>query len=132
MPRLSVILATLAAVAATPALAAPVYITVPGGSYVYEGTTLPPSGPDTPIFPPPQIGAPFDPAAAAANAMQHVPWAHHTRVSLAGNTNLVRALARAGDSLSAHWEKCQAQFASYNLADDTYIDSDGLPRNCPI
>ena len=74
MSRLSVILATAAALAVTPVLAAPVYITVPGGSYVYEGTTLSPSGPDVPIFPSPPIGAPFDPAGAAIASMQSVPW----------------------------------------------------------
>ena len=132
MSRLSVILATAAAVAATPAFAAPLYITVPGGNYVYEGTELPPNGPDVYVFPPPEIGAPFDPAGAAANAMQHVPWAQHTRVSLADNANLVRTLARTNDSLAMHWTKCQARYPTYNLADDTYTDGNGLPQNCRI
>src|SRR6476660_9438362 len=122
MSRLSVIIATLAAIAATPALAAPVYITVPGDSYVYEGTMLPPSGPDVPIFPPPQIGAPFDPAGAAIAAMQHVPWAHRTHSDYADNAVLIRTLSRTGDSLAAHWAKCQARYATYNLTDDTYTD----------
>jgi len=31
-----------------------------------------------------------------------------------------------------HWAKCQARYATYNLADDTYTDSSGLPQNCRI
>ena len=132
MSRLSVILATAAALAVTPVLAAPVYVTVPGGSYVYEGTTLSPSGPDVPIFPSPPIGAPFDPAGAAIASMQSVSWAHRTHLDYSDNAVLIRTLARTGDSLAAHWAKCQARYATYNLADDTYTDSSGLPQNCRI
>jgi hypothetical protein len=132
MSRLSVILATVVAATATPVLAAPVIITVPGGNYVYEGTELPPSGPDVDVFPPPAIGAPFDPAQAAVNAMQHVPWAHRAHLDYADNAVLIRTLARTGDSLAMHWAKCQARYVTYNLADDTYTDSSGLPQNCRI
>ena len=130
MSRLSVILAAIVASAATPVLAAPVIITVPGGNYVYEGTELPPPRPDVDIFPPPAIGAPFDPAQAAISAMQHVPWAHRTHLDYGDNAVLIRTLARTGDSFAEHWAKCQARYATYNLADDTYIDSSGLPQNC--
>src|SRR3569623_1911748 len=130
MSRLSVILAAIVASAATPVLAAPVIITVPGGNYVYEGTELPPPRPDVDIFPPPANGAPFDPAQAAISAMQHVPWAHRTHLDYGDNAVLIRTLARTGDSFAEHWAKCQARYATYNLADDTYIDSSGLPQNC--
>ena len=132
MSRLSVILATTVALIASPVLAAPLIITVPGGNYVYEGTDLPPRGPDVDIFPPPAIGAPFDPAQAAINAMQHVPWAHRTHLDYADNAVLIRTLSRTGASLAEHWAKCQARYATYNLADDTYTDSHGLPQNCRI
>ena len=130
-------LATLAAVAvlaasAVPALAAPVHITIPGDAYVYEGTTLPPSTDNAPVFQPPGLNIPFDPAQAAIASMQFVPWAHQNRASLADNGSLIRTLARTGESFSEHWSRCEARYASYSVADNTYLDADGVLRNCGI
>ena len=128
---------TLAAVLALvalplPAFAAPVYITVPGGGYVYEGTELPPSTDTAPIFQPPGINLPFDPAQAANASMQTVPWAHRNTPELADNGALIRTLARTGDSFAEHWSRCEARYASYSVADNTYLDAGGVPRNCEL
>jgi hypothetical protein len=124
--------AAAVSISAAPALAAPVHITIPGDAYVYEGTTLPPATDNAPVFQPPGLNLPFDPAQAALAAMQFVPWAHENRASLADNGSLIRTLARTGESFSEHWSRCEARYASYSVADNTYLDAAGVPRNCGI
>lgn len=111
------------------AFAQPVHITVPGG---YYEPPLPPSQSyDYYAVQPPGFLLPFDPAGAAQNALAAVPWAHHVRVDYATSSpTLASTIARTGDSLSAHWIKCQARYSSYNLVNDTYVDRDGVPHYC--
>jgi hypothetical protein len=131
MSRLAMTLLGAAAFASTalPVFAQPLVITVPGGTPVYESPVLPPSSPYPLVSPPPPIGGRFDPAQAAINAMATVPWARHAATS-GPNPVLVETLLRTGDSFAEHWARCQAQYGSYSIADDTYLDAAGIPRAC--
>lgn len=126
---LAVLVATVAVVG--PAVAQPLQIVVPGGSYFsYPDDDVPNfnSSPDVFRAPVDPSGR-FDPAQAAINAL------HHSRFWLRGSMfNVDRAvtLNATGDSILEHQLKCQAVYASYDLASDTYIGSNGIPRPCRL
>jgi hypothetical protein len=119
-------LAGLILAAGSPASAQPLDITVPGG-------TIEP----TPFAPSERVVRPsrlfdyhldfdmrFDPAEAALDSQFYV----RTLPSV----NPVRAavLERHGTSLAEHQLRCQSLHPSYDLVSDTYLDADGIPRNC--
>jgi hypothetical protein len=127
---LSVAVLVAALGVAGPAVAQPLEIVVPGGSYF-------PSDDDGPSFNnnPDIYRAPidpagrFDPGQAAINAL------HHSHFWLRGSSfNLDRAvtLNATGDSILEHQLKCQAAYASYDMASDTYLGSNGIPRPCRL
>ena len=132
LPLLAAALA-LSALAALPATAAPVHITVPGST-------------PAPIFHGPSYSdqydfwgndylfmnqGPFDPGRAATDALQHVPWANHNYVqSISDET--AWTLLQTGDSFASHMIKCQRAYRTYSLVDDSYLDHRGIPRNCRL
>lgn len=123
-------LAALAAIsvatASAPATAQPIEITVPGGTV--EPAPLAPS--DRVVLPSRlfdyhlEFDNRFDPGRAALDAQPVV----RTGPSI----NPVRAvvLNRNRLSLAEHQLLCQSLHPTYELVSDTYLDADGIPRNC--
>jgi hypothetical protein len=76
-------------------------------------------------------GGNFDPAAAAINALN----ASHFYLPRGRSMfNLDRAMTlnRTGESLAEHQLICLAAYDNYDLASDTYIGPDGVPRPCRL
>jgi hypothetical protein len=115
---------------AAPAVAQSLNIIVPGGTYGGFEDEPPTFNNNPDIYRAPiDPSSRFDPAQAAINAI------HHSRFWLRGSMfNLDRAvtLNATGDSLLEHQLKCQAAYATYDLASDTYIGSHGIPRPCRL
>lgn len=129
LPVLAVALAALAA----PAAAQPIDITVP---YYGPGDTY--DGPRPFYNDDYNYGAPtwddpgrFDPAAAAINAL-NISHFNTPRGRSSINYNRAITLNATGDSILEHQLKCQAAYASYDLASDTYLGSHGIPRPCRL
>jgi hypothetical protein len=113
-----------------PAMAQPLTIVVPGGSYFAVPDDTPSFNNSPNIYRAPLDPAGrFDPGQAAINAI------HHSNFWLRGssfNYNRMVTLNATGDSLLEHQMKCQAAYPSYDLASDTYIGSHGIPRPCRL
>ncbi|HEX4298461.1 MAG TPA: hypothetical protein VHZ56_10610 [Devosia sp.] len=123
-------LAAACALWTLPALAAPVHITVPGGTFDY-------SSPSSPYFVDPldnysiySPDQPYDPVEAAVERNVIVLHQYHTAQPL--NPELAAALIRNGESYSQHWARCAAHYATYELAGDTYVDGRGVPQPCRL
>jgi hypothetical protein len=71
----------------------------------------------------------FDPANAAINAL-NVSNFYLPRGRSPFNFDRAATLNRTGESLAEHQLRCQALYDSYDLASDTYIASNGIPRPC--
>ncbi|HHY51008.1 MAG TPA: BA14K family protein [Alphaproteobacteria bacterium] len=131
MKSLLPVVALVAGIAAvTPALAQPLDITVRGGSIIEDN---PPRLHDdsfivrTPVDP----GFRFDPGQAAINALA-VSHFYPPRGFSPLNIDRAITLNATGDSILEHQLKCQAAYPSYDLASDTYISSNGIPRPCRL
>jgi hypothetical protein len=74
-------------------------------------------------------GQNFDPAAAAINAL-NVSNFYLPRGRSPFNFDRAATLNRTGESLAEHQLRCQAIYDSYDLASDTYIARNGIPRPC--
>ena len=121
-----------AALIIAPAIAAPLIITVPGGERFGEN---PPESPfydySVPLLSAPLPGGQFDPVAAAIQGDLSV--RHPVRnYGPLWPASLGETLIRTGDSISQHWLKCQARYASYNLVSDTYDTRSGRPAPCRL
>jgi hypothetical protein len=122
------IIAGLASVA--PVYAQPLDITVYGGSTYYDPT---PRYHDdnyvvrTPVTP----GGRFDPGQAAINGLivSHF-WSQPGHSTF--NVDRAITLNATGDSILEHQLKCQAAYPSYDLASDTYLTRNGIPRPCRL
>jgi hypothetical protein len=123
--------AALAAISAlvgvtTPASAQPIEITVPGGAV--EPAPLVPS--DRVVLPSRlfdyhlEFDNRFDPGRAAIDAQPLV------RTGLSINPVRTVVLNRNRLSLAEHQLLCQSLYPSYEPVSDTYLDLDGIPRNC--
>ena len=73
----------------------------------------------------------FDPAAAAINAL-NISRLHPPRGGSAFNIDRAITLNATGDSILEHQLRCQAAYPSYDLASDTYLGANGIPRPCRI
>jgi hypothetical protein len=126
----AVLVALVGFIAAAPPAAAQTEITVFGGQvddpdffprpvynddYIYGTNRFP--------------GQNFDPAAAAINAL-NVSNFYLPRGRSPFNFERAATLNRTGESLAEHQLICQAIYDSYDLASDTYIGADGVPRPC--
>lgn len=115
-----------ALVAATPASAQPIEITVPGGAV--EPAPLAPS--DRVILRSRlfdyhlEFDNRFDPGRAALDALPVV------RTGLSINPVRAVVLNRNGLSLAEHQLRCQSLHPTYEPVSDTYLGADGIPRNC--
>lgn len=142
MSRLPILLVAAALAACTPAPAAPLIITVPGGTPLPDPT--PPrhyvfgadNDPDARAIlwndyrTPDRLGGAFDGARAALDAEAI---AHPTvRFRQEWNGALAATLLRTGDSFAGHWLKCQRVYTSYDLVTDTYAGPHGLPTPCGL
>ena len=140
MLRLPSALLIVAALAATPVLAQPLRITVPGGSplpdptlqrhYVFGFDNDPTARAIlwNDYRTPDRFGGPFNGARAAADAAAI---AHPTvRFRQPWNFDTAATLIRTGDSFAEHWLRCQHAFASYDLVTDSYPGPDGIPQPC--
>jgi hypothetical protein len=74
-------------------------------------------------------GQNFDPAAAAINAL-NVSNFYLPRGRSPFNFDRAATLNRTGESLAEHQLRCQALYDSYDLASDTYLAGNGIPRPC--
>jgi hypothetical protein len=74
-------------------------------------------------------GQNFDPANAAINAL-NVSNFYLPRGRSPFNLERAATLNRTGESLAEHQLRCQAIYDSYDLASDTYIAANGVPRPC--
>lgn len=116
--------------AAAPAAAQPLDIIVRGGAVVPD--TTPRDFPDrrivrTPITP----GGNFDPAQASLNALavsNFYPAPGYVEI----NFDRAFTLNATGDSILEHQLKCQAAYASYDPASDTFIGANGIPQPCRL
>ena len=123
---LTVLTATVALAAVSPAFAQPLEIIVRGGTPSPLPTFLPdgdeyvygwPENPNNPNF---------DPAAMAINAWMVT----HPRLrTLPVNISLASRLAYSTGSWADHQIRCQARYATYDPISDTHIDN-GLPERC--
>lgn len=132
IPQLIVAIACSAALA-LPAAAQPLHITVPGGHHTYYYNHPYYSGysfffgyDDYHYFN--QPGDRFDPGTASMNALHAIHFNEHPRMNF--SQSLANSLARTGDSLAQHWEKCQSRYSTYDIVSDTYFDDYGMPRAC--
>jgi hypothetical protein len=129
---LPVLVLAMAAVAA-PVVAQPIDITVPyyGPGDSYDGPR--PFYNDDYVYGSRTWDDPgrFDPAAAAINALNI---SHFNVPRGRSNLNYNRAITlnATGDSILEHQLKCQAAYASYDLATDTYLSDHGIPRPCRL
>jgi hypothetical protein len=73
----------------------------------------------------------FDPAAAAINAL-NISHFNVPRGRSSFNVDRAITLNATGDSIATHQMKCQAAYASYDLASDTYLTDNGIPRPCRL
>jgi hypothetical protein len=73
----------------------------------------------------------FDPAAAAINAL-NVSNFYPRRGHSVLNIDRAITLNASGESIATHQLRCQAAHPSYDLASDTYLGSDGIPRPCRL
>lgn len=126
---LTVLTATLALT--VPALAQPVDITVPFG----PGSS-PDSAPrlfydDDYVYGTPFNPHYFDPAAAAINAL-NISHFYPPRGHRSLNIDRAITLNATGDSIAEHQARCQAAYPSYDLASDTYLAANGIPRPCRL
>lgn len=115
---------------ATPAVAQPLEILVPGG--IVMPNSVSPNFPDrrivrTPVTP----GGSFDPAQASLNALA-VSNFYPAPGFVSINYDRALTLNAMGTSILEHQLRCQATYASYDLASDTYIGENGLPRPCRL
>ena len=123
---------TVAAIGAlaTPALAQPLDIVVPGGSLVPNSVS--PDFPDrrivrTPVTP----NGNFDPAQASINALA-VSKFYPPNGFVSINYDRALTLNATGSSILEHQLRCQATYATYDRATDTYLGENGLPRPCRL
>ena len=122
------LIAALGAVA--PAAAQPLDIIVGGGTIVPDST--PRDFPDrrvvrTPVTP----GGNFDPAQASLNALaisNFYPAPGYVSI----NYDRAYTLNATGDSILEHQLKCQAAYATYDPATDTYVGAYGIPQPCRL
>jgi hypothetical protein len=123
---------TAAAIGATamPAVAQPLDIIVPGGLTLPQGLNS--DFPDrrivrTPVTP----GGNFDPGQASINALA-ISKFYPPRNFNSFNWDRALTLNATGGSLLEHQLLCQATYVTYELASDTYIGGDGIPRPCRL
>lgn len=117
-------------VTAAPALAQPLDILVPGGVFLPDPT--PPDFPDrrivrTPVTP----NGNFDPAQASLNALA-ISNFYPPRNFTSFNYDRALTLNATGTSILEHQLRCQAAYPTYDLASDTYLGGNGLPRPCRL
>lgn len=113
-----------------PALAQPLDIIVPGGTLFLD--RAPGDFPDrrivrTPVTP----GGNFDPAQASLNALaisNFYPPPGYVSI----NFDRALTLNATGQSILEHQLRCQAAYATYDLASDTYLGDNGIPRPCRL
>jgi hypothetical protein len=131
---MKVLLTALTAIAvgffAAPAIAQPLEIIVPGGTIIPNSVA--PDFPDrrivrTPVTP----GGNFDPAQASLNALA-ISNFYPPRNFVSINYDRALTLNATGTSILEHQLRCQATYATYDLASDTYLGEDGLPRPCRL
>ncbi len=117
--------ALLTAALAAPAFAAPAHVVVHGAYPLY----VPPSYYDSygadlagDGFYGDPLSRYYDPAGAIPDTQYYGPPA----VDLV----LARTLDRTGDSVLGHILKCQARYATYSAASNTYFGRNGIPVAC--
>jgi len=130
LPAMAVILAAVPLSAVAQPLEIYVPYTGPGLYVPYDPATLPRfdfphdyvyGNPEYPSYPN------FDPAAAAINAELAI---HPRTRQLHLDYELADTLIRTGQTATQHYLRCQARYPTYDLASDTYLDSNGFPRRC--
>lgn len=127
-----VIVTLLALAAAPPAAAQPIEIVVPGGDVVPpDAAPQPVYGDDYVYGTPAERLRDFDPAAYAINALR-VSNFFPRRGHISLNADRAATLNATGQSLAEHQLRCQAAHPTYELASDTYIGPDGIPRPCRL
>lgn len=125
------IAAALVIGAAAPALAQ-VEIVVPGGTVEAPDTAPRPIYNDDYV-----VGTPadrlrdFDPEAYAINALR-VSNFFPRRGQVPFNVDRAVTLNATGESIAEHQLRCQAAYASYELASDTFLDANGIPQPCRL
>ncbi len=125
------IAAALVIASAPPALAQ-VEIVVPGGTVETPDTAPRPIYNDDYVY-----GTPadrlrdFDPAAYAINALR-ISNFFPRRGHVSFNIDRAVTLNESGESIAEHQIRCQAAYASYELASDTFLDANGIPRPCRL
>lgn len=115
---------------AMPAAAQPLDIVVPGGTLVPGAIS-----PDfydrrivrTPVTP----NGNFDPGRASINALA-ISKFYPPNGFVSINYDRALTLNATGSSMLEHQLRCQAAYATYDLATDTYLGDDGLPRPCRL
>lgn len=115
---------------AVPAAAQPLDIVVPGGTLV-PGAISPDFHDRRIVRTPVTPNGNFDPGQASINALA-ISKFYPPNGFVSINYDRALTLNATGSSMLEHQLRCQAAYATYDLATDTYLGDDGLPRPCRL
>lgn len=126
VPKALVALAVISV--AAPVSAQPLRITVTEPGLIEPAPPLVPSGrlvrPSTLFDYQLDFESNFDPGKAAADSQ------FFSRPTPALNMMRAAVIESTGESIAEHQLRCQALFSTYEPVSDTYLDEDGIPRDC--